>query len=360
MILLLLFKKTLNWERLTILKCLHSYHPFDSVLSSLHRIADNFNILQLMNYKKFIKDSVLVSEIGLGAWQLGNHSGWQPVSEMGAVQLVEKSLEYGINFFDTAPNYGKGTGEERLGKALKGVDRSKIVINTKFGHTDLGKTNYEAGYIRESLEGSLKRLQVDYVDSLIIHSPPSQYLDGNKNDHYGILERLIEEGKIKAYGASLDTSDDMKLLMNTTSAKVIEAFFNILHQDASNAFEMAKEKEVGIIVKIPLDSGWLSGKYNAESTFQDIRKRWSRQDIHNRARLVNQVKELIGVNRNLAQSALSFCLSYDAVTTVIPGSVNIAQLTSNVESINTPISKELVEKLEDFYLNEVKPIHLPW
>ncbi|HEY5687278.1 MAG TPA: aldo/keto reductase [Yeosuana sp.] len=313
-----------------------------------------------MKYNRYIKDSILVSEIGLGAWQLGNNSGWQSLSERNAMELVEKSLEYGINFFDTAPNYGYGTGEDRLGKALKSIDRSKIVINTKFGHTDSGITNFNSDYIRESLEGSLKRLQVDYVDSLIIHNPPTGYLDGNKTDHYEILERLIEEGKIKAYGASLDTYEDMKLLMDTTNAKVIEAFFNILHQDASQAFALALKKEVGIIAKIPLDSGWLSGKYNAESTFHDIRSRWSRQDIQTRAHLVNRVKEIIQTKDTLSQKAISFCLSYHAVSTVIPGNVNLAQLKSNVESIKNTISKELIEKLEDFYLNEVKQLKLPW
>jgi len=220
-----------------------------------------------MQYNRYIKDATPVSEIGLGAWQLGNNSGWQAMTEKEGIELVEKSLEYGINFFDTAPNYGRGSSEERLGKALTGVDRTKIVINTKFGHSDSGIINYNSNYIRESLEGSLKRLQVDYVDSLIIHSPPVEYLDGTKNDHYEILERLIDEGKIKAYGASLDNCESMLLLMNTTNAGVIEAFFNILHQDAARAFELAMEKGVGIIAKIPLDSGWLSGKYNAESTF---------------------------------------------------------------------------------------------
>jgi aryl-alcohol dehydrogenase-like predicted oxidoreductase len=313
-----------------------------------------------MKYNRYIKDSSLVSEIGIGAWQLGNNSGWQGMSEKDAVELVQKALEYGVNFFDTAPNYGHGTSELRLGKAIQSVDRSKVVINTKFGHTDEDVTNFNSDYIRESLEGSLKRLQVDYVDSLIMHNPPIEYLDGNKNDHYEIFERLIEEGKIKAYGASLDTYEDMKLFMNTTNAKVIEAFFNILHQDTSRIFDSAMEKEMGIIVKIPLDSGWLSGKYTAESSFQDIRGRWSRKDIQTRAQLVNRVKEIMQVKDNLTQKAISFCLAYDAVSTVIPGNANIAQLTSNVESINRPISREIVEKLEDFYLNEVKQLKLPW
>jgi aryl-alcohol dehydrogenase-like predicted oxidoreductase len=313
-----------------------------------------------MKYNKYIDDSALVSEIGLGAWQLGNNSGWQSMSENNALELVGKALELGINFFDTAPNYGHGTGEDRLGKALQGVDRSTIVLNTKFGHSDSGKTNYNSNYIRESLEGSLKRLRVDYVDSIIMHNPPIEYLDGNKNDHYEIFERLIEEGKIKAYGASLDTYEDMKLLMETTNAKVIEAFYNMLHQDASRAFDLAMEKEVAIIAKIPLDSGWLTGKYNGESTFDDIRKRWSKEDIQIRAQLVNKVKKIVDAHENLAQKAISFCLSYEAVATVIPGNVNSTQLVNNVESINNPISKEIVENLEDFYTNEVKSLRLPW
>lgn len=313
-----------------------------------------------MKYNQYLKDLTLISEIGLGAWQLGNNSGWKSMSEKDAVELVEKSLEYGINFFDTAPIYGHGTGEARLGKALKGVDRSKIVINTKFGRTDSGDTDFSSDYIRISLEGSLKRLQVDYVDSLLIHNPPLEYLDGEKNEHYEILERLIEEGKIKAYGASLDTYEEIKLLINTTGAKVIEVLFNILHQNASRAFAMAIKKELGVIVKIPLDSGWLSGKYNAESTFNDIRSRWSKQNIQTRAHLVNRVKEIINAKDNLAQKAISFCLAYEAVSTVIPGNINIAQLTSNLESINNPVTKELIKNLEEFYLNEVKHLNLPW
>lgn len=313
-----------------------------------------------MKYNTYIKDSVLVSEIGLGAWQLGNNSGWKGVSEKQAIEHVHRSLDLGVNFFDTAPNYGFGSGEERLGKALKGKDRTKYVLNTKFGHTHRGDLNFSSDYIRESLEGSLRRLQVDYVDSLIIHNPPQEYLDGNKSDHYETLDELVKEGKIKAYGASLDTYDDMKLLLDTTNSKVIEVFFNVLHQDAARGFNIAQEKEVGIIVKIPLDSGWLTGKYNAESRFNDIRSRWSEADIRTRARLVSEIKKLIGANENYAQKAIAFCLAYDAVSTVIPGSVTISQLISNVQSSNAPISDALKLKLEVFYHDEVAKLNLPW
>lgn len=313
-----------------------------------------------MRYNKLIKQAPLVSEIGLGAWQLGVNSGWKGMPEPEAIQLVHKALDLGVNFFDTAPNYGQGTSEVRLGKALKGLDRSTLVINTKFGHTDTGKTNYNASYIRESLEGSLKRLQTDYVDSLIIHNPPYAYLDGTKNDHYEILERLKDEGKIRAYGASLDTCEEMTLFMETTGCEVIEAFFNILHQDAANAFELAKAKEVGIIVKIPLDSGWLSGKYNENSVFDAIRSRWSQEDIKTRARLVDQLKRIIDPEMDLARVAIAFCLAYDAVATVIPGNTSIGQLENNVRSVEKPLPDALVKKLEQFYREAVRDLKLPW
>ena len=313
-----------------------------------------------MQYNRLIQQAPLVSEIGVGAWQLGVNSGWKGLTENEAIALIHKSIELGVNFFDTAPNYGRGTSELRLGEALKNYDRDTIVINTKFGHTDEGKTNNASDNIRQSLEGSLQRLQVDYVDSFIFHSPPIEYLDGNKNDHYEILEKLKEEGKIKAYGASLDSFKEIKLLLETTKSEVIEVFFNILHQDAASAFALAKEKNVGIIVKIPLDSGWLSGKYDANSVFHDIRKRWSESDIKTRAHLVDRIKEMIQPETNLSQIALSFCLAYDAVSTVIPGNTSIQQLNNNIESILKPISKELMEKLERFYQDEVKDLNLPW
>ncbi|MGC9452299.1 MAG: aldo/keto reductase [Oceanipulchritudo sp.] len=301
-----------------------------------------------------------MSEIGIGAWQLGESSDWTSMSEKEAVELVHKALDQGVNFFDTAPNYGLGTSEERLGKALKEVARDRVVINTKFGHSVTGETNFESSVIRESLEGSLQRLKTDYLDSLIIHNPSFEYLDGNRTDHYEILEKLVEEGKIRAYGASLDTYDEMKLLMDTTGSRVIEAFFNILFQDTARAFDQAKEQEVAIIAKIPLDSGWLSGKYTAETEFEDIRKRWSAEDKRVRAGLVEQVKQLLPDDIPLSQAALSFCLAFDAVSTVIPGNRTLSQLQSNLESAGHPLPAEVVGKLREFYREKVAPLNLPW
>ena len=210
------------------------------------------------------------------------------------------------------------------------------------------------------MEGSLKRLRLSHIDSFIIHNPPIEYLDGRKNDHYDILEKLKEEGKIRAYGASLDTPDEMKLLMQTTQAEVIEAFYNILHQDTANAFETAQRKNVGIIAKIPLDSGWLTGKYDEKNTFSDIRSRWSKREISVRANLVKKVKEIIGDDISLVHAALSFSMAHPAVSTVIPGCSSIEQLDHNLESVNNRLSQEKVLELRDFYWDEVQHLNLPW
>lgn len=315
-----------------------------------------------MKYNRYTSDSPKVSEIGLGAWQLGANTISNGMSEREAIAMVHSALEAGINFYDTAPNYGLGTSEERLGKAFRSVDRDSIVVNTKFGHTVQGGNDYSAGHIRRSLEGSLKRLGFDYVDSLIFHNPPFEILDGSKNPHYEILEKLKEEGKIKAYGASVDTYEEMKLFLDTTQGEVIEAFFNILHQDTAKGFEQAIRQEIGLIVKIPLDSGWLSGKYSIDSTFEDIRSRWSKSDLQTRAQLIEKVKSILNLDGefSLAQAAMAFCLSYDAVSTVIPGNSSLAQLESNIESTRVQLASETIRKLEDFYQNEVKELKLPW
>lgn len=317
--------------------------------------------LHPMKYRKYTAHGPLVFELGLGTWQLGINSGWRNLEEQEAMRMVHTALDAGVNFFDTAPNYGAGTSELRLGKALKGQDRSKLVINSKFGHTVEGRLDFSTDAIRSSVEGSLRRLQLDYLDSAIFHNPPREYLDGKAAvAHYELLERLVEEGKIKAYGASLDTYEEMKLFMETTNGEVIEAFFNILHQDAARAFEMARARGVGIIVKIPMDSGWLSGKYGADSVFEGVRERWSKPAIETRAALVEAIKQRIGEAFSLPQAALAFCLSYDAVATVIPGNSSVAQLERNLDNIRKPMPPELVAALEDFYQQEVRPLQLPW
>lgn len=313
-----------------------------------------------MNYRNYLPDGTQVSEIGFGAWQLGIDSGWKNVSEKEALYLVHNALDRGVNFFDTAPVYGNGTSELRLGKAFKGIDRDRIVVNSKFGRLDDGTVDFSAKHLKSTVEGSLKRLGIDYLDSVIIHSPPLEYLDGNNNDHYAILEVLQQEGKIKAYGASIDSYEEISLLLRTTSATIIHAFFNILHQDMLRAADIIRETGARVVAKIPLDSGWLSGKYHKDSVFTGVRNRWSKEDIRVRALLVEELKQIVGSERTLAQVALAFCLANDLVCAVIPGIRNEEQLITNIKSSDIPIPDDLTQQLHAFYQNKVRPLRLPW
>lgn len=316
--------------------------------------------LRRMNYRVYLNGGIPISELGFGAWQLGVDSGWKAVSEVDATRMIHTALDHGVNFFDTAPNYGRGTSEERLGKVFKTLNRSSIVVNTKFGRLDSGEVDFSAAQIRGSIERSLKRLQVDYLDSVVIHSPPSELLDGNRVDHYEILERLQEEGKICAYGASVDRAHEIETMLATTNAKVFQCFFNILHQDAKYAFDTVQAHGATVIAKIPFDSGWLTGKYGAESRFEGVRGRWSAEDIRTRARLVDRVRELVGGQSALMPSALAFCTSFDAVSTVIPGAISEAQLRQNIAAIECGLDVQTAAALEAFYEQEVELLGLPW
>ncbi len=313
-----------------------------------------------MNYRTYLHDGIQVSELGFGAWQLGVESGWKAVSVADADRMIRTALDSGINFYDTAPNYGHGTSEERLGKVFKTLDRDTIVVNTKFGRLDNGTVDFSASQIRGSIERSLRRLQIDCIDSAIIHSPPRELLDGNKVDHYEILERLQDEGKIRAYGASVDFAVEIEKLLETTNAKVFQCFFNILHQDAKNAFDTVQAQGATVIAKIPFDSGWLTGKYHAESQFEGVRARWSADDICTRARLVDRVMEIVGEDVPLMGAALSFCTAFDAVSTVIPGAVSKEQLRGNIASMQHGLDASMKAALEAFYEQEVRPLVLPW
>ena len=313
-----------------------------------------------MKYRPYIAGGIPVSEIGFGAWQLGVNSGWNYVSEKDAIRMVHIAIDHGVNFFDTAPNYGNGTSEERLHKAFKGMDRSKLVINSKFGRASNGTVDFSASVIRPTIEGSLKRLGVDYLDSVIIHSPPFEYLDGNKKEHYNILETLKQEGKIKAYGASIDSHKEIETLLSTTEATIIHAFYNIFHQGAREAKTLIEKKEATIVAKIPLDSGWLTGKYHKNSEFRGVRNRWSKAEIATRAMLVEKLKAIVGEHKSLVQVALAFCLADNFISSVIPGSVNEEQLMTNIKSNEKPLPEELVQLLYSFYSDEVAPQQLPW
>lgn len=302
---------------------------------------------------------IQVSEIGFGAWQLGNDQDWGVMPDSEAIRLVHRAIDEGCNFFDTAPNYGSGKSEQLLGEALKGR-RGQVVINTKFGHTPEGQHDFSKEGLIRSLEKSLKQLQTDYIDSILLHNPPFDLLNGEKTDVYEELDRLRKEGKIRAYGVSVDSSREIEEVIRTTKSQVLEVLFNIFHQETAKAFPIANEKGVGLIVKVPLDSGWLSGKYNALSQFDGIRNRWSKEVIERRFELLQKLAFLTEDGSSLIHQALRFVLAFDEVSTVIPGIKNNAQLEENLSASGVALSYELKEKLVKFWETHLKKDPLSW
>ncbi|KHE71631.1 aldo/keto reductase [Halobacillus sp. BBL2006] len=301
---------------------------------------------------------IQVSEVGFGAWQLGNEKDWGKMTDDEAIHLVSTAMDAGSNFFDTAPNYGAGKSEELLGKAFKGK-RDQVVISSKCGHASNGEQTFEPDKMISSVEDSLRRLQTDYLDSLLLHNPPFSAMNGD-SPQFEVLEKLKQEGKIRAYGASVDTGKEMYELLNQTESQVIEVMFNIFHQEPAEAIQAAENQGVGVITKVPLDSGWLTGKYDAMSRFSGIRSRWSVDEIERRGKLVEQVRHIVGNDISMVQAALKFILSYPEVSTIIPGAKDIQQFNQNIAASEGSLSTNVIKELKDLWAEEIKGSELSW
>ncbi|HEX6269519.1 MAG TPA: aldo/keto reductase [Anaerolineales bacterium] len=299
-----------------------------------------------------------VSEVGLGAWQLANPD-WGVHDRNAALQIIQKSLEAGCNFFDTAPGYGGGRSEKLLGEGLKSV-RKDVIICTKFGHTAEGATDFDKHAIRPSIEASLRRLQTDYLDILLMHNPPREMMDGRIASQYEEFEKLKAEGIIRAYGVSLDWREEVELVVDTTKSKALEVFFNALYQEPLSAFQRAYENGAGIIVKVPLDSGWLSGRYRGGHQFDDIRKRWPPKVVARRSELVEQFAKLIPEGISMAHAALQFILAHPQVSTVIPGAKSVEQALDNFAAADKQLSSEVVQSMYGLWEREIMSDPLPW
>lgn len=300
-----------------------------------------------MHYRRLGKTELKVSEIGFGAWQLGNDNHWGGMTDQSAFDLVDAALERGCNLFDTAPNYALTRSETLLGQALKGR-RDQVVLVSKFGHRADGSTDYGVDAFWESLEGSLQRLQTDYLDVVLIHSPPLAQLNG-QDPVWDAMKTAQRQGKVRFYGASTDYAQEVREVLDSTDSQVLELLFNVLHQDVRLAFDRVRRDDVGIITKVPLDSGWLSGQYRADTQFSGVRSRWSRAEIQQRADLINQLHWLTENDHPLAEQALAYLLSYVEVSCVIPGVRSMAQLQTNFGADGRRLSNAERQRLEQFW-----------
>jgi aryl-alcohol dehydrogenase-like predicted oxidoreductase len=304
---------------------------------------------------------IAVSAIGLGAWQLGRSAQWPDGPEPDeAVRIVHAALDAGVTFIDTAPGYADGQSELNIGRALAGGRRDRVVLCTKFGHTPDGRTDFSADAIEASVRRSAGRMGADHIDVVLLHNPPAEILDGTRTEHYGVLQRLQEAGVIRAYGASVDTSADVRTVLSTSRSTALEVRLSALYQEPWEAVGEAGRHGAGTIVKVPLESGWLSGRHGADSVFTDVRARWSRADIALRARLVDEVRALLPAGVSLPAAALRFLLAHEGVATVIPGTMSVAHLASSVAAAAEPLPPETVAAIRAWYADTLAARPLDW
>jgi aryl-alcohol dehydrogenase-like predicted oxidoreductase len=312
-----------------------------------------------VRYRDFGATGLTVSELGLGAWQLGNRRDWADgPDEAESLAIVGAALDAGVTFFDTAPGYAGGHSEQLLGRGLRGR-RDGVVLCTKFGHNPEG-TDFSPEAVRGSVERSLRQLRTDVLDVVLMHSPPRELIDGRLAAHYGIFEQLKQEGLIRAYGASLDWPEDVDTLLATTGSTALEVYLSAFHQETWAATERAGATGLGGVVKVALESGWLAGRYDATTTFSDVRARWSPQEVRRRAALTGRFLELVPQGWTPVQTALRFVLANSGVSTVIPGTKSVAQLKANLEAADEDLPADVLAALRALFAERLAADPLPW
>jgi len=315
-----------------------------------------------MKYRDF--KGTPIAEVGLGTWQLGS-ADWGNVNEQDAFAILQAYVDAGGNFIDTADVYGMGVSETVIGKFLKTVNK-EIFVATKLGRR--GDTpngwpqNFTYDAMKSQAEDSLKHLDISQLFLEQLHCIPTEEMQAGKV--FDNLRRLQQEGLIKHFGASVETSEEALICLEQDGLASLQIIFNLFRQHvADKVFAKAKEKNVAIIVRVPLASGLLTGRFNANTSFADNDHRnynangekfnagetFSGVDFKEGVELANEIKALLPDDR-MAQWAIRWILDHPEVTTVIPGASKVSQVYSNVEaSMLSPLPQQTHAALRKLY-----------
>ena len=283
-----------------------------------------------------------VSEIGFGAWGIGGNehgNSYGPTDDAVSLAALERALDLGCTFFDTADVYGWGHSEEVLGKGL--ADRSRnVVVATKVGgdfyHGGV-RANFDPGYIAFALDRSLRRLGRERVDLYQLHNPSTDRMGDPAT--YGVLDALKAEGKIRSYGVSVHEPLEAMLCLDSGKPDVLQIPFSIFRQEwIDEVLPAAHRANVGIIAREPLGNGFLAGRIRPGTNFPpgDIRHHWPRSMIAGRAAAADRLSFLARDGRTLAQAALRFVLAFPEVSVAIPGIKTPAQATEDLGASAAP------------------------
>jgi aryl-alcohol dehydrogenase-like predicted oxidoreductase len=327
-----------------------------------------------MNYRTLGRTGWSVSEIGFGAWAIGGD--WGDSDDATSMAALHRALDHGVNLFDTADVYGDGRSERLLARLRR--ERSEpFYIFTKAGRRL--NPHLASGYNRANLtafvERSLLNLESEALDLLQLHCPPTAvyYMP----DVFGVLEDLVQQGKLRHYGVSVEKVEEALKAIEFPGVQSVQIIFNLFRQrPAGLFFEQAQLRQVGVLARLPLSSGMLTGKlrpgtvfeakdhraYNRHGESFDRGETFSGVDYETGLAAVEELRPLIPPNASMAQFALRWILMFPAITCVIPGGRTPAQVEDNTRAVDLPeLAHETMQKAAEIYTRRIKPlVHHYW
>jgi aryl-alcohol dehydrogenase-like predicted oxidoreductase len=328
-----------------------------------------------MGYRDLGQTGMRVSEISLGTWAFGGD--WGSVGEDDAYAALNRAVDLGVNFLDTADAYGDGRSERLIGRLLKERTDDEILVATKAGrrldpHTAEG---YDHANLSAFVERSLDNLGVEALDLLQLHCPPT---DAYRQDStFEALDRLKQAGKLKNYGVSVEKVEEARMALDYPGVATIQIIFNIFRQKpAEELFPLAEERGIGILARVPLASGLLSGKMSADRAFSEDDHRFfnrngeafdrgetfSGVNFETGLEAAEELKAFVPEGNTLAQFALRWILMHPAVSCAIPGGKNPGQVEDNVAAAEMPpLSEGTMQRVKEIYDRSVRPeVHHLW
>lgn len=322
-----------------------------------------------MNYRTLGRTGWKISEISFGAWAIGG--AWGRVDDRESLAALHAALDGGVNFFDTADVYGDGHSERLLAK-LKKERKEKFYVATKAGRRLPVQT--PEGYNRKNLTAwvnrSLKNLNTDTIDLLQLHCPHTEVF--YRPEVFGLLDDLVQAGKLRHYGVSVEKVEEALKAIEYPNVQSVQIIFNVFRQrPAERFFAEAQRRRVGILARVPLASGLLSGKISRASRFaKDDHRNFNRHgeafdrgetfagvDFATGLRAVGQLKQLVPPGASLAQMALRWILEFPAVTCAIPGAKRPAQVAENIAASDLkPLPAATMKRIDALYTRQIKPL----
>ena len=328
-----------------------------------------------MEYRALGRTGWNISVIGFGAWGIGG-GDWGTTDDNTSLAALHKAIDLGVNFIDTADVYGDGHSEQLIAQVRK-ARGEQLIVATKAGRRL--DPHIASGYNRQNLtafvERSLRNLQTEALDLLQLHSPPSDVY--TMPEVFGVLDDLVQQGKIRFYGVSVERVDEALKAITYPNLQSIQIIFNMFRfKPAEQFFVAARERHVGILARVPLASGLLTGKFSSQTQFAssdhrnynrhgeafDQGETFSGVDYETGLQAVEKLRPLVPPGASMAQFALRWILMFPEVTSTIPGAKNPEQAQDNVSAAALPpLSDETMRRIQEIYDKSIRPqVHHRW